>query len=181
MVPLTRTRPEAIPRLSWNTQDQWITEVETWFMKAVLDRIPHAKNGARFSLASDEDFRSLPLGSQYSLCGRVLFRHGNYTNINWIGLWATTSSLLLICIISYTISRTRKILTVVFQRAKKLWARLRAVLQTAHIYGLAQWMVRWPVLCGSWGRPSYFQRRSNTTAQTELDDEESRPHTNSNP
>lgn len=107
MIPLV-TR-DSSPFDAVESSEPWATEVETWFMKGIVDAIQFARYGARFPLDEESEKFDMEFRRKYSLCGRILFCHGSYTNINWIGLWVTTGALVLICLISYfvkTIDRT---------------------------------------------------------------------------
>jgi hypothetical protein len=99
MIPLVTRDSDPIDPT--DNSEPWVTEVETWFLKGAIDAIQFARYGARFPLDKetenfDEDFRR-----KYSLCGRILFRHGSYTNLSWIGVWITISISFLICLSSY--------------------------------------------------------------------------------
>lgn len=48
-------------------------------------------------------FSEKPSDLQRFLCGRIIFRDTNYTNVNWIAFWITIVSLTLVCLASYTI------------------------------------------------------------------------------
>jgi hypothetical protein len=99
MIPLV-TR-DSDPFQATNNSEPWVTEIESWFYKGAIDAIRFGRYGARFPLDEesenfDENFRR-----KYSLCGRILFRHGSYTNLSWIGVWITIGTLVLICLGSY--------------------------------------------------------------------------------
>jgi hypothetical protein len=99
MLPLVTRDSDAFQ--TTNNSEPWVTEVENWFVKGTVDAIRFGRYGARFPLDTesenfDENFRR-----KYSLCGRILFRHGSYTNLSWIGLWITIGTLVLICLGSY--------------------------------------------------------------------------------
>ena len=83
-----------------NLTDQWVTEVELWFMKTILQSIITTQSGAQTALV---DRRNLPknFSASPSLCDRILFRDGDYTNINWIGYWTVISALTIICLSSF--------------------------------------------------------------------------------
>jgi hypothetical protein len=101
----------------------WTLEVETWFRKAILSAILVTSHGAHVHLRDyAEIFRDSSPGvreyiiNNFSLCGRILFRDGNYTNINWIGLWLTISTLGFICLLS--LSRE------IYMGGKAVWGAL---------------------------------------------------------
>jgi hypothetical protein len=88
--------------------EQWVLEVETWFMKAILDALFRAKVGAQFSF--DEgitpffmDILGPNIMTDWSTCGRVLMRNANYTNINFIGFCSVFGTVLVLCLASYRI------------------------------------------------------------------------------
>jgi hypothetical protein len=89
----------------WNrvesSQERWVTEVETWFIKGILDAILYARYGARFPLNKVSENLEPKLKKEHSLCGRILFRDGRYTNINWVGLWFMIAMLVIIYLASY--------------------------------------------------------------------------------
>lgn len=88
-------------------EDQWITEVETWFRRAILDAILEAQTGPRHRdllvLFGPDLMRFENETPENSTCDRILFRNANHTNINWVELWLITSLLVLICIASFAI------------------------------------------------------------------------------
>jgi hypothetical protein len=104
-------------------EEPWALEVEVWFRKAILSAILLTRHGAHVHLQDYvELFRnSSPsvreyIINKYSLCGRILFRDGNYTNINWIGLWLTILTLGFICLLS--LSRE------IYMGGKAVWGAL---------------------------------------------------------
>jgi hypothetical protein len=50
-LPFTASIPWGSPIVR-NSQNQWITEVETWFMKSVLNSVLYVQNGARIRLGT---------------------------------------------------------------------------------------------------------------------------------
>jgi hypothetical protein len=88
--------------------EQWTLEVETWFMKALVDSILRARLYAEYDSANFNSslgllFREIygdRILDEWSTCGRVLFQNSNYTNINWYGFCAVLGALFLICILS---------------------------------------------------------------------------------
>jgi hypothetical protein len=109
MIPLTRptlTRPGLfgdMVKVISNTEEQWITEVETWFMNGILDTIIYIQNGVQVPLTDNYAQFFGPGVRENSFCTRILFRDGNHTNINWLGFWATTASLIFICLSSWMV------------------------------------------------------------------------------
>ena len=86
-------------RLLDDNDEQWTIEVETWFMKAILSAI------LRFQFAMmchpkgfDSSFSDQYI-REWALCGRILFRDSDHTNINWIALWTTIVSCTIICLV----------------------------------------------------------------------------------
>lgn len=84
--------------LKIDPQEQWIAELQAWFLKAMLlCRIMILKI-AQNELEPDQS--PLDPVREYTLYDLVLLLDADYTNINWIGLWATVASLVLICLAS---------------------------------------------------------------------------------
>lgn len=102
---------EAIPWLATenqiitNTEELWITEVETWFRNSVLNGILFAQNRARIQLGNWSDYYRTDYGNERRLCNHILYRNPNYTNINWIGLWIANTVLILICLTSFIVKK----------------------------------------------------------------------------
>jgi len=92
----------SIPNFSV-ADDQWATEVEMWLRKGIANAILHTQNGALFNHIDPEVGFNGNFYEKHSLCNRILFRDADYTNINWIGLWITTASLIFFCLASYFI------------------------------------------------------------------------------
>jgi hypothetical protein len=90
MVPLRR-RKSLNKEIQWLDSDteEWIIEVETWFMKAYLSGILTVQDGAMFAKPNLTIGLSPEYIRKWKLCGRVLFHNQDFTNINWIGLWIT--------------------------------------------------------------------------------------------
>lgn len=91
-----------------NTNEQWITEVETWFMKGIVKAILYVQGGARFKIIYvrfDEGGGYTGPGhvQDYSFCDRILFYDGNHTNISWVGFWIATLLLTLLCLASFAV------------------------------------------------------------------------------
>jgi len=87
-------------------KDQWAIEVETWFMKAILEAILDLQLGPRYNIVGPPaQTRDKWDYSDHTMeaCRRILFRNLNYTSINWAGFWLTTFLLVLICITSYAV------------------------------------------------------------------------------
>jgi hypothetical protein len=79
--------------------EQWVIEVETWFMKAYLSGILTIQDGALFALSDVDSGFSPEYIREWQLCGRILFHDQDFTNISWIGFWITNVSLLLLILI----------------------------------------------------------------------------------
>jgi len=71
-----------------DTKEQWVLEAETWFMKAFLGAIFLVQDATFWNFKDFEPGFSEKYIREWSLCGRVLLRDGDYTNVNWIGFWA---------------------------------------------------------------------------------------------
>jgi hypothetical protein len=106
MVPL-RHRKSLHENIRWLDSDieQWVLEVETWFMKAYLNGILAVQDGAMFTWPNLYTEFSSEYNRNWKLCGRILFHNQDYTNINWIGFWMTNASLLLTILVGYQIER----------------------------------------------------------------------------
>ncbi|KAH7134630.1 hypothetical protein B0J13DRAFT_528734 [Dactylonectria estremocensis] len=97
MVPVkTRLLSNGITILGANKMDLWVEEVETWFQKAILNGPLHARNSARFHSAGLYRFVEGPYTEANSLCGRILFRHADSTNLYVVGLATTCVWLLFV-------------------------------------------------------------------------------------
>ena len=109
MVPL-RHRKSLHENIRWLDSDieQWVVEVETWFMKAYLNGILAVQDGAMFTWPNLYTEFSSEYNRNWKLCGRILFHNQDYTNINWIGFWMTNASLLLTILVGYQIERIHK-------------------------------------------------------------------------
>jgi hypothetical protein len=77
-----------------DTNEMWVQEVETWFRKSILQAILILRTGARFNMVNFTNHESFKDANGF--CSRILFRDGNYININWIGFWVTVSTMALI-------------------------------------------------------------------------------------
>jgi hypothetical protein len=79
-------------------KEQWVEEVKAWFQTAFLN--------ARFSLLQIVRRNGPPRDqnathSMVPLCRLILFQSNDYTNVDFIGLMAVISTLLLICAVSF--------------------------------------------------------------------------------
>jgi len=117
---MMRQKPYPVPintvKASWEAgrgakvaKDQWVAEVETWFMRAIIEAILEVQRGPRSSYAYNWESVLPVLDAEYSTCQRILFRNANYIVINWLEFWLIISLLVLICIASYTIKSLDKI------------------------------------------------------------------------
>ncbi|KAJ9660435.1 hypothetical protein H2198_002553 [Neophaeococcomyces mojaviensis] len=94
--------------------EPWTLEVETWFMKAILNAIFRIRMGAKYRVSSWRQFEESDpeferyISQRWSTCGRVLFRDPDYVNINWIGFCSTFGVLCLITVVSYLVERLQK-------------------------------------------------------------------------
>jgi hypothetical protein len=143
-----------VPLTKWGTSIQdyrsfkvdrepWVAKVETWFIKAFLSGILIIQDGALFTIQDLNSGFSSKYIQEWNLCGRILFHNGDFTNINWIGLWATTASLTLICLVGnqvHTIRRGLKaFLTFPFGGIKVVISRLRKLPGTIRNLRPATW------------------------------------------
>ncbi|PMD29349.1 hypothetical protein L207DRAFT_538952 [Hyaloscypha variabilis F] len=97
---LNPTNPGVIRNI--DSARQWILELDALFSKAVVWQ----KMRTLSFINNDNDYSNntlLPPGKPFvaSLCDRILLINGDYTNINWIGIWIPIVFLLLLCLISY--------------------------------------------------------------------------------
>jgi hypothetical protein len=152
MVPLP-PRMSEICQLD-GVEEHWVSLVETWFVKGFLDAIRFARNGARFSLEDLDPDPPISLKRDLLLCARVLFRDGSYTNINWLGFWATIASLVSVCIVSYTVERIHKTLRTLFKHLARLLLDLSTELPT--ITKTLKWSLH---IGGWWGTARVLDRR----------------------
>jgi hypothetical protein len=127
-VPLT-------PRPRWtgsetyiHNREQWVTEIETWFMKGILEAFITIQNGALSNVKPYKPGIDMDFEREFSLCARILFREGAYTNINWIGLWATTATLIVICTMSYMVMRIHNVAVSLLNRSAPVLAIFLAVI-----------------------------------------------------
>lgn len=81
-------------------KEQWVTEVDYWFQKAYLHGILYAQNSARFNLRDCSGRLEQMLIDDCSLCGRILFRDAEHTNVHWYGFLVTNILIVLIWIVS---------------------------------------------------------------------------------
>jgi hypothetical protein len=88
-----------------DTREQWVLEVETWFMKSLLGGIFRVQDASFWTFQDFDSKFSEKYVRDWSLCGRVLLRDGDHTNINWIGFWVTTAALTLICLVGNRIEQ----------------------------------------------------------------------------
>jgi hypothetical protein len=90
-----------------NLSEQWVEEVQAWFLTAFIT----ARYNLMLIVTRDDTKRAKNApAAMVKICGLVLFQSNGYTNINFIGLLASISSLLLICAVSSwrKISRARR-------------------------------------------------------------------------
>ncbi|KAH7088977.1 hypothetical protein FB567DRAFT_619837 [Paraphoma chrysanthemicola] len=103
----------------------WALQVETWFTKAILNAILHMRLGVEAPLDSDSGRYPREWKKKSALCGRILFRHSAYMNIDWLGALCTISSLLITCVGSYFLDSLWKTPERVALGIKRLMLRLR--------------------------------------------------------
>jgi len=95
-------------------REPWVAEVETWFMKSFLSGILTIQDGSLFTVDDLDSSFSPEYIREWKLCGRVLLHDGDFTNINWIGLWVTSAVLTFICLVGnqvHTVHRCLKFLS----------------------------------------------------------------------
>jgi hypothetical protein len=175
-----------------NPEEQWVTEVDLWFMKSILDAILFVQYGAQFHIKDITPEFPMWLKKEISLCARILFRDGDHTNINWIGFWATTGSTILICLVSYMVESIHKTAMALFQQLtnpRDLHVKLLTIIETLRQF--TRGSSRWWSMMGTLDRltsqwrlvfffPSFFTRRNwygsrghdRSTQASELDDME---------
>lgn len=138
----------------YSEDEPWTLEVETWFMKAILSTIFQVRMGAKYHLVDFSKYNFEPefekaFIQQWATCGRVLFRDGDYTNINWIGFYTTTAALLLICFISYLIERIHRCRTILFKFLTDPYgtvAKIRSILELPVQYLLCIFCLKAPAV-----------------------------------
>jgi hypothetical protein len=127
-----RTRPHPgwkLPlRTSWgfytfdNNTTQWMEEVEMWFENSLLTGRLGIEELVKFRFEDDlpgfEELIKSP--AKQMLCGRILFRDGAFTNINWIGLWVTLGALCFICLVSLSMEFRKQIQSLLGTISSKL-------------------------------------------------------------
>ena len=110
-IPLIRQKDIIVEnRVLDHYEEQWMIEVETWFMKAYLTGILSIQDAALFSILDLDSRFSLEYGQKWKLCSRILFHNNNFTNINWIGFWVTTASLTFLCLVGHQVARFHNVL-----------------------------------------------------------------------
>lgn len=120
----------------YGSTDRWVVEVETWFTKAILSAILDTRAGARWPLDRDSENFSMAFKHKHGLCGRILFRHPGYTNINWIGTCCTVAILFFICIVSSMMESIHNSSKILLCELRKALARVQ------HFWSFIWQMVR---------------------------------------
>ncbi|KAH6997315.1 hypothetical protein EDB80DRAFT_688666 [Ilyonectria destructans] len=109
-VPLrTQYKLYDVTNLGRESGDQWTKEVKTWFDKANLRAIIDARYSARLHTPILWRLVEEPYTETNTLCGKILFRHPDYTNIYWVGFWAAFSGLMLVWVVSTCIAQASTI------------------------------------------------------------------------
>jgi hypothetical protein len=72
-----------------DAKEQWIVEVEKWFMTSLLSGILTIQNGALYALQDFPSTFSDEYLREWKLCSRILFRSSDFTNIHYYGFWIT--------------------------------------------------------------------------------------------
>ena len=100
--PFGSIRPPLLRRfgaiITIESNEQWVFEVEKWFRKAYLNGIFMHQNGAQWNIDPFLERMPLSLRRRHTLCGRVIFRDKEHTNINFVGLCVCTTTLCLLCL-----------------------------------------------------------------------------------
>lgn len=162
MTPLTRTspwNPDYRREKTFNRKDQWITEVETWFRKGILDSILRIQYAGRWR--SGFYFQYLDTGissyngfmakaKDYSPCDLILFNDTDYTNIFLVEFWLTISLLVPICIASY---RIEWLLRAINTLSKRLFRPTNFLIVIFHLctHGQLWHWVNWRSRFWLWG------------------------------
>jgi hypothetical protein len=108
--------------------EEWILEVETWFMKAIMDTVLSMRLGARWNRANFSSPAGLVLKEHFGAgivdewptCGKVLVRDSNFTNINWYGLCAILSSMAFVCLVSFCVETKLQLQDLLVQSLKSI-------------------------------------------------------------
>jgi hypothetical protein len=138
MVPLIQ-RKTLMEENRWidDAREQWVLEVETWFMKAWLSGLLSIQDGALYTISDFDAGFSDSYLREWKLCGRILFHDKDFTNVNWIGLWATMASLMLLCLTGNQINAIHDALKSA-SKALEEWRRRMRILS---LWGkLSGWM-----------------------------------------
>jgi hypothetical protein len=106
-------------------REPWVAEVETWFMKSFLSGILTIQDGSLFTIEDLDSAFSPEYIREWKLCGRVLVHDGDFTNINWIGLWVTAATLTLICLVGNQVHTIHSCLKFLSRRVDVGISRLR--------------------------------------------------------
>lgn len=96
---ILRESPEVETIFGNSSKEQWHREVQSWFELSFLTAkftLLASVQGAKGQSAAPEDHFS----DTSWICDKLLFLDNNPTNINFIGLMATLSGLLVLCLIS---------------------------------------------------------------------------------
>lgn len=152
-----------VPLIKWGTsmtdyrwfevdREPWVAEVETWFMKSFLSGILSIQDGSLFTIEDLDSALSPEYIREWKLCGRVLLHDGDFTNVNWIGLWVTAATLTLICLVGNQVHTIHSCLKSLSKRVKVGISWLRSLRMPATwfsnsvtsfiIFGLSQSLSR---------------------------------------
>lgn len=113
--------------LIWGPES-WVLQLETWFTKAILGAILYIRYGVKAPLDKDGERLDGEWKRKFALCGRVLFQHPGYTNINWIGAWCTIGALVFVSIGSYATEAIHKAPRKVMLASRRILPLLRPLL-----------------------------------------------------
>jgi hypothetical protein len=187
-----------VPLIKWGTsmtdyssfeidREPWVAEVETWFMKAWLSGILMIQDGAIFTILDLNSSFSSEYLREWKLCGRILFHNEDFTNIDWIWLWVTIASLMLLCLVGNQVHIIHKGLKnslaflsirikVVISWLRKLLGTIRSLRRPATWFNkpVTIWSAFWPLNGRSSGGGSGPNENSDGA---EMDDLEELPAT----
>ena len=98
--------------------ERWVYEVDLWYRKAYLNGIFRVQDGARWN---QDDQEPLFGTEKHTLCGRVILRDKDHTNINVLGLCICSVALCLLCLSNTLAVPTRRAVAVSERLAVYVW------------------------------------------------------------
>ena len=138
----------SLPQALWNVNatHQWVMELETLFTKAVIwQRI--LMLGVVMSEADHSNqtpWAPGTLSKNLSICDKIIFVDGDYTNIDWVWTWVSIGTLALLCIISYADSY----IPWISSEFKQFRQWVRPLLETATQALISSMHQMWKLFCG---------------------------------